>query len=203
MHLITPCNSVILQTLRFRLEKLKSSMFWTGCKYSLSPGSLQLIRRRVNNIPTSSVTDAWIRHNEVVSRPPPLFASSSTSPHLAWPDSFTCVWYFNFLFFLPPFFSWQCGWFFAVSLSRATFCFPAVTTSLTSNICALVFQPFHFVNMKWISKNYIKLGDKMLMIALFNRQLFLLPSSRRVTMQPLKAKLVLLPYGLWVVRNPP
>ena len=98
MHLITPCNLIILQTLRFRLEKLKSSMFWTGSKYSLSPGTLQLIRRRVNNIPTSSVTDAWIRHNEVVSRPPPLFASSSTSPHLAWPDSFTCVWFFNFLF---------------------------------------------------------------------------------------------------------
>ena len=39
-------------------------------------------------------------------------------------------------------------------------------------------------------------NTKMLIIALFNRQLFLLPSSRRVTMQPLKAKLVLLPYGL-------
>ena len=110
MHLITPCNSVILQTLRFRLEKLKSSMFWTGSKYSLSPGTLQLIRRRVNNIPTSSVTDAWIRHNEVVSRPPPLFASSSTSPHLGWPDSFTCVWFFQFSFsFLPCFCSFWAG----------------------------------------------------------------------------------------------
>ena len=195
---------IILQTLRFRLEKLKSSMFWTGSKYSLSPGTLQLIRRRVNNIPTSSVTDAWIRHNEVVSRPPPLFASSSTSPHLAWPDSFTCVWYFNFLFlFLPFFLAGSVAVFLLFHFPEPLFAFLLWPPALLPTSALLSFNLFISSTWNRISKNYIKLGIKMLMIALFNRQLFLLPRSRRVTMQPLKAKLVLLPYGLWVVRNPP
>ena len=181
-------------------------MFWTGSKYTLSPVTLQLIRRRVNNIPTSSVTDAWIRHNEVVSWPPPLFASSSTSPYLAWPDSFTCVWFFNFLFFLLCLCSFLAGTvsdFLLFHFPEPLFAFLLWPPALLPTSALLSFNLFISSTWNRISKNDIKLGIKMLIIALFNRQLFLLPSSRRVTMQPLKAKLVLLPYGLWVVRNPP
>ena len=180
-------------------------MFWRGSKYSLSPCTLQLIRRRVNNIPTSSViTDAWIRHNEVVSRPPPLFASSSPSPHRGWPDSFTFVSFSNFLFlFLPFFLAGSVAVFLLFHFPEPLFAFLLWPPALLPTSGLLSFNLFITSSWNRISKNYIKLGIKMLMIALFNRQLFLLPRSRRVTMQPLKAKLVLLPYGLWVVRNPP
>ena len=166
--------------------------------------SLQLISRGVNNVPSSSVTDAWIHHNEVVSWPASticLFIHLA-SPSLAWLFHLCLIFQFSFSSF-ALFLAGSVADFLLFHFPEPLFAFLLWPPALLPTSALLSFNLFISSTWNRISKNYIKRGIIMLMIALFNRQLFLLPSSRRVTMQPLKAKLVLLPYGLWVVRNPP
>ena len=108
-----------------------------------------------------------------------------------------------FCFFCPLFLAGSVAVFLLFHFPEPLFAFLLWPPALLPTSVLLSFNLFISSTWNRISKNYIKRGIIMLMIALFNRQLFLLPRSRRVTMQPLKAKLVLLPYGLWVVRKPP